>query len=368
MQARHRRPDMQALLTGLTVLPLLVAGVCLKGEPARQQLVLKRSVDLQTWETVAITPSMLTVDGALQLDAELPVFYRMDIQAVAPPGPGEFVLIPAGSFQMGDAFAEEASAERPVHGVYTSAFYLQSTEVTKGQWDSIRAWAMASGLGYSDLPAGGGKGPEHPVHSVSWYDAVKWLNAWSEKEGLNPVYKVGGEVMRSGTQIPAINNSANGYRLPTEAEWERAARGGLNGKRFPWGDTITHSDANYFVFSTDGINNVYSYDLSPTKGNHPVHNDGVQPYTSPVGWFAANGHGLYDMTGNVAEWCADWYSDDYYSSSPAVDPPGPGSGTTRVARGGRWNINASYCRVAARGNFSPNMSLNSIGFRAARSQ
>ena len=123
-------------------------------------------------------------------------------------------------------------------------------------------------------------------------------------------------------------------------EWEYAARGGLSGRRFPWGDTITHSQANYWSSSS------YSYDVSPTRGNHPTYNDGTFPYTSPVGSFAANGYGLYDMAGNVWEW-----------NFTAVL-------SYRVLRGGGWNGFADYCRVGIRYYDSPDGAYNDLGFRA----
>ncbi len=275
------------------------------------------------------------------------------------PAPEGFALIPAGSFSMGDHFGDGWSEELPVHTVYVSAFYMGRTPLTKAQWDEVRSWAASNG--YTDLPAGGGKGPDHPVHSVNWFDAVKWLNAWSERDGLEPVYRVGGTVYKTGENTPTIDYSANGYRLPTEAEWEKAGRGGLSGRRFPWGDTISHDEANYYSSSS------YSYDVSATRGHHPAYNDGTSPYTSPVGSFAPNGYGLYDMAGNVWEWCNDWYSGTYYSTSPAVDPTGPSSGSYRVRRGGGWDGNAVSTRVSLRRFNSPAVRWNNYGFRPARS-
>ncbi len=338
-------------------LSLLAAGLCPAARAADQELTLERSSDLQNWEKVTLDVSMLTPEGTLRVGAEPPVFYRMDIQPGVPEG---FLRIPAGSFEMGDSIGDGWGRELPVHTVYLSAFYLQNTEVTKAQWDAIRTWATTSGLGYTDLPEGEGKGPTHPVHSVSWLDAVKWLNAWSEMDGLNPVYRVGGAVMRSGEVTPEINYAANGYRLPTEAEWEKAARGGLSGRRFPWGDTISHSQANYYSSS------YYAYDISPTRGYHPTYGDGVMPYTSPVRSFAANGYGLYDMAGNLWEWCGDWYLDSYYNDSPTTDPTGPGTGSIRVSRGGSWYDYAQGCRCAFRYHSSPGVRHHSIGFRPAR--
>ena len=144
------------------------------------------------------------------------------------------------------------------------------------------------------------------MSSVNWYDVVKWCNARSEMEGRTPCYTASDSVYKTGkpggVSDISCNFSASGYRLPTEVEWEYAVRGGLSGKHFPWGDTTTHSQANYRSRSS------YTYDVSPTLGFHPDYDEGGYPYTSPVGSFAANSYGLHDMAGNVFEWCWDWRS------------------------------------------------------------
>lgn len=284
-----------------------------------------------------------------------------DGQGQPPPGSG-MVLIPAGEFQMGDTFSEGSTSERPVHAVYVSAFYMDRYEVTKELWDTVRAWGLSNG--YSDLIAGGGKAANHPVHTVNWYDCVKWANARSQKEGRTPCYYTNSgltTVYKTGELAPYVKWDANGYRLPTEAEWEKAARGGASGRRFPWSDSnlIQHARANYYSSSS------YSYDTSPTRGYHPTFNTGNLPYTSPVGYFAPNGYGLYDMAGNVWEWCNDWYGSSYYSSSPYNNPHGPSSGTYRVLRGGSWDLNAYGCRVASRYVVGPSSRNNDDGFRCA---
>jgi uncharacterized delta-60 repeat protein len=265
-------------------------------------------------------------------------------------------LIPEGSFTMGRTSGDTDGNAPPVT-VTVSAFYMQEKETSKAQWDEVRTWGLSNG--YTDLPTGGGKASNHPVQTVSWLDVVKWCNARSEKEGLTPVYTVGGAVMRTGTTEPTANWSVNGYRLPTEAEWEKAARGGVQGKRFPWGtDTISHTDANFW----NGSGEIYA---SGTTDYHPSYATGNTPYTSPVGSFAANGFGLYDMSGNVWEWCWDWYGASSYING-VTDPAGSISGTTKVWRGGGWNSNAIRCRASHRDGNSPEYRASRFGFRTAR--
>ena len=283
-------------------------------------------------------------------------------QAV-PPAPTGMALIPAGSFTMGDTFNDSSDhwGERPVHPVYVSAFYMDKTEVTKALWDEVKTWAVAHDYNFDY--AGLGKAANHPVQGVSWYDMVKWCNARSEKEGRTPAYYTDAaqtKVYRTG-QVDVQNDWVKwnrGYRLPTEAEWEKAARGGASGHRFPWSDTdtITHSRANYYSDAS------YSYDVSPTRGYHPTFSNGAYPYTSPVGYFAANGYGLYDMAGNVWQWCWDRYGS--YSSGSQTDPRGPTSGSYRVSRGGSWCDVALICRTALRGGYLPGIWRNFIGFRS----
>ncbi|MBT3381406.1 MAG: formylglycine-generating enzyme family protein [Lentisphaerae bacterium] len=256
-----------------------------------------------------------------------------------PPPPAEFALIEAGT----------NSGTDPDFGTYSltvDTFYMAKTEVPKAKWDDVRAWGLTNG--YTDLPEGGGEGPDHPVQEVSWSDVVKWCNARSEMEERTPCYTDSGVVYRTGegtagTFGVACDSAVNGYRLPTDIEWEYAARGGLSGKRFPWGDTITHSQANYLSDED------FDYDVSLTRGHHPTYDDGTVPYTSPVGSFPANGYGLHDVTGNVWEWCWDWY---------------PGYvGSLRVYRGGGWNRNATGCRVASNDGYGPTLDYDSVGFR-----
>jgi formylglycine-generating enzyme required for sulfatase activity len=263
---------------------------------------------------------------------------------------GGFAFIPAGSFQMG-----QDGIATPVHSVYVSAFYLGKTEVAWLDWRTVRDWAVTQN--YTDLIGrGAGKADTHPVHSITWYDMVKWCNAKSEKEGLTPCYAVAGSVYRAGSSAPDCNWSANGYRLPTEAEWEKAARGGLSGKLFPWGDIINHGYANYYSSSE-------SCESPQNPGPHPIYAVGGLPYSSPVGSFAPNGYGLYDMAGNMWERCWDRYG--AYAAGSQTDPRGASLGSDRVFRGGSWTNGATNCRVAIRNIPSP--AFYDFGFRLARS-
>ncbi|MCX7002216.1 MAG: formylglycine-generating enzyme family protein, partial [bacterium] len=212
-------------------------------------------------------------------------------------------LIPAGPFQMGTnnlPYESEMADAGPNHTVTLSAFFMDKHEVTSQQWFEVRNWALTNGYAFG---AGSGKGALHPVQTVNWFDCVKWCNARSEKEGLTPCYYTNAAqtlVYRGGSANLSnewVNWSANGYRLPTEAEWEKAARGGAVGMRFPWSDanTITNSRANYCS------DTYFAYDLGP-DGYNPLFTPGDEPYTSPVGYFAPNGYGLYDLAGNVWEW------------------------------------------------------------------
>ncbi|MEY4387484.1 MAG: hypothetical protein RLY20_2767, partial [Verrucomicrobiota bacterium] len=173
------------------------------------------------------------------------------------------VLVPAGPYWRGDNFGEGFTDERPTNRVFVSAFFMDRFEMTRSTWDEVYLWATGHGYTFSNL--GEGKGALHPIHSLSWFDAVKWCNARSEKEGRAPVYftsAVQTNIYRTGEL--ALSNgcvrwSANGYRLPTEVEWEKAARAGAGSERFPWGATVSFANANYRgstfqVYDTSGTN------------------------------------------------------------------------------------------------------------------
>ena len=289
---------------------------------------------------------------------------------VAMPPPG-MVLIPAGTFLMGNSIASSGLTDpngiplgdgditdaAPV-SVAISAFYMDMNLVSWSQWQSVIYWAASNGYNFQ---FGAGKAANHPVQTVKWYDVVKWCNARSEQAGKPPVYFTNAaltQVYRTGeTDAVFANWAAKGYRLPTEAEWEKAARGRLIAQRFPWGDVINQNLANYY-----GNTGSSSYDAGP-NGVNPLWSAGNAPYTSPVGSFAANGYGLYDMAGNVFEWCWDWYG-QYVGGN---DPHGPGAGSHRVFRGGNSYNYAQTCRSARRYYEYPGIAGGGLGFRAVLS-
>ena len=346
------------------VLPAKVDGQLqgvLVGTPGASYLI-QSSPDLVNWNdgnafVMPATGLILVTDTITEPSG----FYR----AIENPTviPADMVIFPAGAFDMENLTnsAEGIADELAVHTVNLSAYYMERYEVTKQLWDDVRTCGLTHG--YTDLPAGAGKGTMHPVNTVSWYDVVKWSNARSEKENLVPVYFTNGAqaaLYKTGnTNVTSaqVKWSANGYRLPTEAEWEKAARGGLTGQRFPRGQTITHSQANYNSLAS------YAYDVYPTRGYHPTYAITPFPYSSPVGSFAANAHGLFDMAGNERELCWDRYG--AYGSSAVTDPLGPSTGIYRVVRVGSWNDSA-LCRVASRFFGSPTIGPDEFGFRCVR--
>ena len=301
-------------------------------------------------------------------DAGLPMLATADnVQVFYPdsaPAIEGFSLIPAGAFTMGNSVAADTDiTDAPARTVTLDAFYMGKYEVTKSEWDEVRNWGLSNG--YTDLVEGAGKASNHPVQTISWYDMVKWCNARSEKLGLIPVYYTDDaqtQIYKTGN-VDVTNRqadwNANGYRLPTEAEWEKAARGGLSGKRFPWGDTINHDQSNFKNFENEDYQ-------SGTRDYHPQYSVELQPYTAPVGSFDPNGYDLHDMAGNVWEMCWDIYGS--YPSGNLNNPRGALSGAYRTFRGGSWDDEASCMRVALRGDDGlPGLKDEWTGFRLARS-
>ena len=256
----------------------------------------------------------------------------------------EFVLVRTGTFQMGST---SRANEAPVHSVTLSQFFIDKMEITFEKWTEVRNWGLTHG--YTDLVEGrnGYNGTTNdPVTEVTWYDVVKWCNARSEKEGLTPVYYTDTTLSKAyltgeiDLTSDAVKWTAKGYRLPTEAEWEFAARGGTSSKGY------TYSGGNM-------LNDVAWYELNSDTTTHAV------------GTKTANELGIFDMSGNVAEWCWDWYGD--YTASSRTNPKGPASGTYRMNRGGTFGGDDGSCRVAFRDNLcGPQNGSGGIGFRCVR--
>lgn len=265
------------------------------------------------------------------------------------------VHIPGGSFAMGDSL-DDTSYCLPVHTVNLLPFYIDRYETPYVLWKEVYDWAIAHGYAF-DNPGKNGSynmGTNMPVTWVSWYDVVKWLNARSEKEGRIPVYytddeqKVVYRTGRSDVTNSQVKWTANGYRLPTEAEWEKAARGGLVGNRYPWGNDPETGRAN------DNMGSAVS-----------------------VGSYLDNGYGLFDMAGNVFEWVWDLSSADYSWTGAIIDNPhGPdtylptnvtGPNATRVRRGGGYSYGNRYLKVYERMFRIPTYTASYFGFRAVSS-
>lgn len=244
--------------------------------------------------------------------------------------PVEMVQISGGTFTMGDD--NGAYREEPAHTVTVGAFKIGKYEVTQAQYRAVTGKTPGY---FSKNPVAGEVQENRPVEMVSWLDAVEFCNALSEKEGLGKVYTVNGSA--DGVAV-TMDGSKSGYRLPTEAEWEYACRAGtLSGWSFGDNGSATGNYAWY-------------------------HHDGIGNETHEVGKKKANPWGLYDMHGNVLEWCWDLY--DSYQSGAGTDPQGAVSGSGRVARGGGWSSpSATDLRSAARNYFSPDYTAKNLGFR-----
>ncbi|HBB87263.1 MAG TPA: serine/threonine protein phosphatase [Blastocatellia bacterium] len=252
-----------------------------------------------------------------------------DVSAATQTG---MVLIRAGEFLMGSE--EGSEVEKPIHRVYLDTYSIDSTPVTNAQFANF-----ARATGYRTTA----ERLERMVHlqeGAAQTTATSWRTfATAEREDHPVIYVSWHDASAYAKWV--------GKRLPTEAEWEKAARGGLEGKRFPWGDSAPG----------EGLANWNGVQQSPVSA----------PPTTEVNKFAPNSYGLHDMAGNVWEWCADWYMDPYYVISEGSNPKGPDEGEYKVRRGASWNVREDFrLRCANRGAMLPDRSWPNMGFRCAR--
>ncbi len=236
----------------------------------------------------------------------------------------DLIFVKGGTFRMG---SNDYSNEKPTHEVILSSFWISKYQVTQKEWQEV----MGSNPSHF-------KGDNLPVEQVSWHDAIEYCNKRSIKEGLTPCYSGNGKNI-------TCNWDADGYRLPTEAEWEYAARGGNKSKGYTYSGSNRLSAVAWYV----------------DNSGHKTH---------PVGQKSPKELGIYDMSGNVWEWCWDWYDSSYYSISPKRDPRGAASGHDRTLRGGSRRNSYDDCRVACR-NYAPtsryyNFRYYNFGFRVVK--
>lgn len=358
--------------------------------------VVERSTNLTTGPWLPVRHLMSTGAVASLLlphEPALAGYYRVGVTQVSLVPTG-MALVPAGSFAMGDPYQEGYSDERPVHGVFVSPFFMDQFEVSNAQMRDVLQWAYGHGLVGADnaavtntegdfrplldlagtdhgypytwvrftngvfFVAGGME--DFPCAGMTWHGAAAFCNYRSDREGLPRAFDFANWT---------CNFSAAGYRLPTEAEWEKAGRGGQTGHHYPWasygGTWGQHYSANR---------------ANCLSANHPY-----WPWTTPVGYFdgaqqpagpdMANGYGLYDMSGNVWEWCWDYYQDNWYSESGSRlpdtrGPNGPWTGTRwlpwRVMRGGSVGYYESWLRCSLRNAYTADFRSAVVGFRCVR--
>jgi formylglycine-generating enzyme required for sulfatase activity len=262
------------------------------------------------------------------------------------------IHVTGGTFTIGSTNVLD-NAATPPHSVTLGSFYIDTYEVTYEKWTEVRNWGLTHGYidlyvgqNGSDISGVPSNDTNNPVTYMNWYDIVKWCNARSEKEGFNSVYYTDNTlatVYRTGQldlASDAVKWTANGYRLPTEAEWEFAACGG----------NLTHG---------------YSYSGSNTIGDVAWYGNNSGNTTHTIGTKQSNELGIYDMSGNAIEWCWDWFA--LYSGNAQTDPKGATSGIYRVLRGGYFDTWDRNCRVASRSNgYDSNVRRYCSGFRCVQ--
>lgn len=258
--------------------------------------------------------------ASINILPDKPVGYDVGISKLLPL---EMVFVEGGTFQMGDTFGDGNPSEKPAHQVLLSSFYISKTEITQKQWTEITSGNPAKYWG-----------DDQPVESISWKDAVNYCNSRSSLEGLTPCYTIfNGNI--------TCDFNADGYRLPTEAEWEYAARSGKTNNNFKYS-------------GSSDVNEVAWYDKNSSNITHPVAQK------------KSNDLGIYDMSGNVWEFCWDYYDENYYAQSQQQNPTGPATGQYRVLRGGAWSDDAYFNKIYYRNYYQENSRGTNVGLRVVR--
>lgn len=332
------------------------------------------SKDLKDW-----MDGSLKVDGSESPAVQVESLRELQAEAIPPEGfaasgeqprsafwrirtelqPEGYQLVPGGRVTLGDSSAANEllmHGSSPVETAESVAFFMARTPVTYREWEEVREWALENGYQFEGTGKRGADrdrnaleassaNDDHPVVSVSWYDALKWCNARSEKEGRTPAYYADHTktvVYRSGRIDVAADQvlwDGDGYRLPTGTEWEKAARGGLRDKPWPWGDS----------------------DINPERANY--HHAENEYGTVRAGSFPANAYGFYDMAGNVWEWIWDADPGPADTHPPGGEPKPLSASPGRMLRGGSWDSVPEHCRVSARFPGRPDFRDSTIGFR-----
>ena len=310
-----------------------------------------------SWESLSlIQPTTKTVT------VSVPMFFRIAARGTPVEVPLGMEYVPGGEFLMGDVIYTNGYAS-PLHTVLVSSFLVDRYEVTQALWDDVVGWATTQGYQF-DSP-GSSDGENHPIADINWYDAVKWCNARSERDGLKPAYYTDGtqtSVYRTGAldlTSGCVAWTAPGYRLPTEAEWEKAGRGGSPNQHSSW----ENMDTNYVISVFGKMANFWDSGDPYDNGSTPV--GFYNGFQTIGGQDMKNGFGLYDMAGNAAELC--WDRGAAYTANWQENPRGPDVGDLRIVRGGSWYDDPLELRMAYRQSQYPRIPALDVGFRCVRS-
>jgi len=298
--------------------------VVIWNSPVASPANVEHSADLAGWTTVSTNNSSGSFQHAFGNSPR--GFYRLKWIPKVPPTPAMITV-------QGETLPEASD----LTGTVVATFRIGNLEVTLDEWREVRSWGLTNG--YTDLAQGDALAGNHPVQYVNWYNAAKWCNARSEKEGLTPVYRLSGAIYRTGESEPTLNAAANGYRLPSETEWEWAARGGVMSK-------------GYIYSGSNDVNAVAVYQESGGVVPYYKISSGISRGPWPVGCKEPNELGIHDMSGNVHEWFGardGWLTPD-----------------TGNLRGGFWSGSAANCLIHVSGWVDPVIGLNTVGLRVAR--